>query len=247
MKPIAILNNGPIRRAKAEFYDACGGDFTTLLARTSGLPEAAFAEFDVELGDPLPDPRDFSAAILTGSPAMITDQHPWAEEEAAWVRRHSGRLPMLGICFGHQMLAHALGGKVVWMSSGPEYGTVTVTKDPGANDDPLFGGLAASFVAQAAHCQTVEALPPGATLLASGVTGMHAARYNQTTWGLQFHPELDVKVMRGLLSAYRDHYEEIGLDVDAGIAGLIDAPVATSVVRRFLELAGAGGQALAAE
>lgn len=236
MKPIAIFNNGPIRRAKQQFLDACGGDQDVLFAKASGLPVSAFMEFDAEAGAPLPDPDGFSAVILTGSPSMITDRHPWSEAEAAWLRRHRGRLPMLGVCFGHQLLTHAFGGKVDWTPSGPEYGTVAIALETSAENDPLLGGLVRELTVQAAHSQSAAQLPPDAVALASGASGIQAARFGEAIWGLQFHPEFDVAVMRGLFAAYRDDYRADGLDIDALSAGLADTPLASSLVGRFVNL-----------
>ena len=236
MKPIAILNNGPLRREKQAFLAACGGDHDAVFGRAASLPASAFADFDIEGGSDLPDPAHFSGVILTGSAAMVTDRHPWAERQAAWVRQHRDRLPMLGVCFGHQLLTHALGGEVGWTPSGPEYGTVEITLQPAAASDRLFGGLGTSLRAQAAHSQSALRLPDDAVLLASGASGIQAARFGTVTWGIQFHPEFDPAIMRGLFSAYRDQYAEIGLDVAAIERELTETPGATGIVRKFIEI-----------
>ena len=245
MKPIAILNNGPIRRANLEFLNACGGDQDVLFASASGLPVSAFVDFDIEGGAELPEPDGFAAVILTGSPSMITGRHPWAEAEAAWLRRHRGRLPMLGVCFGHQMLTHALGGEVDWTPTGPEYGTVPITLTAAAEGDPLFGGLCRELTAMSAHSQNVARLPADAVSLAIGASGIQAARFDATIWGVQFHPEFDARAMRGLFSAYREHYTQLGLDIDALTDGLADTPLAAGIVRNFVALC-PGADALAA-
>ena len=60
-----------------------------------------------------PAPQYYRAALITGSPAMVTDREPWSEDTAAWLREAAAAgLPMFGVCYGHQLLAHALGGKV---------------------------------------------------------------------------------------------------------------------------------------
>ena len=154
MKPIAIFNNGPIRRSERGFYDACGGDHDVLFATACGLPVERMLDIDVEHGDPLPDPAGIAGVILTGSTANITERRPWVEAEAAWVRRNRGSVPMLGVCFGHQLLSHALGGHVDWTPSGPEYGTIDVMGETAASGDPVFTGFPTSITVQSAHCQT---------------------------------------------------------------------------------------------
>ena len=78
---------------------------------------------------------------------------------------HEG-LPLLGICYGHQLLAHALGGEVAYNPAGRESGTVHIDLHPHAQDDPLFSALPLKFTAHATHVQTVARPPEGATVLA---------------------------------------------------------------------------------
>src|SRR5690606_14497497 len=110
---------------------------------------------DVEHGDGLPSREGFAGVIVTGSAAMVTDRHDWSEQAAAWLRdaAHAG-LPLLGICYGHQLIAHALGGKVGPNEVGREMGTVCIHLQPAAKDDPLFAGVPRSFAAQATHLQS---------------------------------------------------------------------------------------------
>lgn len=233
MKPIAILNNGSIRRMEPDFYRACGGDLDTLFSDASGHPLSDFVHVDVERGDALPDPDGLSGVILTGSPAMITDRHPWAEAEAAWVRRNRGGLPMLGVCFGHQLLTHALGGTVNWTPTGPEYGTIDVALTSTATDDPLFAGCTATLTVQSAHSQAAITLPTGTQLLATNGSGIQAARFDQCIWGLQFHPEFSAGMMRGLFDSYRDDYIGKGMDVGGLIARLKDTRPAAQLIKAF--------------
>ena len=92
---------------------------------------------------------------------MVTDREPWSEDTAAWLREAAAAgLPMFGVCYGHQLLAHALGGKVGYNPTGSELGTQTVELLPPAAGDQLLDGLPASFPAQMLHAQTVLQPPP---------------------------------------------------------------------------------------
>jgi GMP synthase (glutamine-hydrolysing) len=105
---------------------------------------------------------------------------------------------VLGICYGHQLLAHALGGEVGYHPGGLELGTVPITLAPEAQADPLFAHLPNQWPAQVVHAQSVRALPPGAVRLAGNAHEPHQAyRVGTQAWGVQFHPEFSPAAMQG--------------------------------------------------
>src|SRR3546814_6485680 len=111
-------------------------------------------------------------------------------------RRHTRCALVTGVqtcalpIYGHQLLAHALGGEVGDNPNGRKMGTVAVDLLPAAADDPLFTGLPDRFLAQATHQQSVLRAPEGATVLArSDHDDCHAFRWGEAAWGVQFHPE----------------------------------------------------------
>lgn len=126
---------------------------------------------------------------------MVSERLPWSEAAAAWLRDAVALgLPILGVCYGHQLLAHALGGRVDYHASGREIGTVAIERLPAAADDALLAAAPARFVAHASHQQSVLELPAGAVVLArSAHDPHHAVRYAPRAWGLQFHPEFSVE------------------------------------------------------
>lgn len=133
------------------------GSFAHWIRVAAGLRDDDVVVIDVadpdgSGGEPLPTREGFAGVIVTGSGAMVTDLLPWSEASAAWLRdaAHAG-LPLFGICYGHQLIAHALGGQVGYNPTGREMGTVDIDLQPDAGDDPLFAGLQARFTAQATH------------------------------------------------------------------------------------------------
>ena len=193
-------------------------------------------------GEALPAREGFAGAIVTGSAAMVTDRHPWSEHSAAWLRdaAHAG-MPLLGICYGHQLIAHALGGEVGENPAGREMGTVHLDVLPAAATDPLFSGLPDRFPAQATHLQSVLRLPEGAHVLASSAQdGIHAFRWGDCTWGLQFHPEFSTTHMRGYIRARGDALAREGRCGKRLASAVSAAPHARRVLRRFVRVARAG-------
>ncbi len=72
---------------------------------------------------PASAPSDWAGIVITGSPAMVSDKAPWSEETARWIKQAvEAKVPLLGVCYGHQLLAHAMGGKADYHPKGREPG-----------------------------------------------------------------------------------------------------------------------------
>ncbi|KAB8307950.1 glutamine amidotransferase [Erwinia endophytica] len=162
-----------------------------------GLQADEYIVIRPDLGEALPDPASISAAILSGSWAMVTDHAEWSERTAAWIRHAvDNKLPLLGVCYGHQLMAYALGGQVDDNPRGWEYGLQQLETNPASQHDPLLNSLPAQFSAWLSHRQSVLQPPPGAQVLASSARDdCQIIRYTPQALSVQFHPEFTDEIM----------------------------------------------------
>jgi len=195
MKPLLIIKAGE----KLPSLAAYPGDFEHWMVRDQRAGNLVTLLVDVRR-DVLPPAGEVAGVIAMGSNAMVTDGLDWARDTARWLSEAAGMgIPVLGICFGHQLLAHALGGRVDNNPNGVEVGTVWARLTPDASGDRIFGHLPRELPVNASHRQAVLELPPGALRLATtDKDANHAFRYGDSVWGVQFHPEFD----REIVNAY---------------------------------------------
>lgn len=232
MKPVLIVRTG---RAP-DVISARHGDFPRWFKLGLRLREPLVRIVDVEHGDALPDPSECAGVILTGSASMVTERLPWSERTAGWIRDAMDiELPMLGVCYGHQLMSHALGGRVDYLPGGREMGTVALNTQAGASDDVLATDLPSTFRAHATHEQSVLELPPGAVSLArSDRDPNHLVRYGKHAISTQFHPEFSAEVMRAYIRRKDDALRQEGQNPDALLAAVAPTPMATRLLRGFV-------------
>lgn len=214
------------------------GDFDDWIKERMGLSSAQAEVIEVYQGASLPSATDYAGVVVTGSSAMVSDRESWSEQTATWLRDavRQGR-PVLGICYGHQLLAHALGGIVGASPNGREIGTVEVTLSTEAKSDALLGGLGTPLTVHATHRESVLRLPPGAQRLGhSALDGVHAFRVGDRAWGVQFHPEFDADIIRGYLHARRQALLDEGLDPEQLLQDVKESSDGERLLQRFYQL-----------
>ena len=160
----------------------------------------------IDLEEKVPDPRDYDMIASLGSEfAAFDDTKAFIPREASLLREAlEADVPVLGLCFGGQLLARVAGGKS-FRSDRAEIGWVPVeTKDPDLiPSGPWFNWHFDSFT-----------LPPGAELIAETEAGPQAYRIGRSL-GLQFHPEVTPQIMDSWVKAYRHELDGDGVDPDA--------------------------------
>lgn len=180
-------------------------------------------------GDVLPELLDDHAGlvVLGGSMGANDDaDHHWLGPAKALVRHAAATgVPTLGICLGHQLCAVALGGVVVRNPNGQQVGVLDVGWTAEAAGDPLLGPLAgpAARAVQWNNDIVAEA-PAGAVVLARTPRGeIQSARFADTVWGVQWHPEAGEEICRGWAEHDRDEAAERGVDLEAYVAHVAEA------------------------
>ncbi len=194
-----------------------------------------------EGASPPVDPRQWAGMIVTGSPRSVTERTDWMLRWGEWlVNAAEKRVPVLAVCFGHQLVGQTLGGTVRKNPKGREIGTVRCTLTEEGMKDPLFEGISQRFEVNATHEDYVESVPSVVQPLAGNEnTALQAFSSGRYLRGVQFHPEIESDVMRAMVGARREglmrEAEERGLDPERRIAELEAGIRSTPAGKRILE------------
>jgi GMP synthase-like glutamine amidotransferase len=222
---LAILETGvPPGDLKTSF-----GDYPAMFGRLLG-DGFEIATFDVEAGHFPEDPAAHHAYLITGSPAGVYDPLPWIAPLMDFIRSADGA-KMVGVCFGHQVMAEALGGHVEksdkgWGAGLHQYSVV--------HREPWMDGEQ-SIAIPASHQDQVIVQPPNTAVVAESDFTPYAALAwtDRPAISFQFHPEFSPAFAKALIEA---RYDRVS-NPDAAIASL-DAPNDSARVgtwiRRFL-------------
>ena len=223
---LAILQTGtPPGDLEAKF-----GNYPSMFARLLG-PKFQIESFDVEAGELPADPAAHGAYLVTGSPAGVYEPLPWIGTLSDFIRA-ADTSKMVGVCFGHQIMAEALGGHVVKSEKGWGAGLqryAVVGREPWIDS-------AAEVAVPASHQDQVVVQPPNTAIVASSAFTEFAALAwtDRPAISFQFHPEFAPAFAEALIEMRYD----VVLDPAAAIASL-DAPNDNERVggwiRRFLE------------
>jgi GMP synthase (glutamine-hydrolysing) len=222
------------------------GDYDRWFLRALAPTGVRLQVIEAHAGAPLPTRAgDADAIVATGSPASVSERAAWMAEAGAWLRKQAELcVPVLGVCFGHQLLAEAYGGAVDRNPLGREIGTVRCALTPAGRKDPLFDGVSSDFDVQATHEDEVRVLPSGAELLATnGWSRVQAFGIGRCVRAVQFHPEMDGAVMAavaaarapGIATEARARGDDPAGCVRAVLAGIHASAWGERILRNFVE------------
>lgn len=213
------------------------GDFEQWFVQGLAADDFEITVIDVQAGQSLPEsPEDFDGVLVTGSSAMVTDRLDWSERAAEWLGwMHKTGRPLLGVCYGHQLIAHALGGEVGPSPTGRSIGMQSIAIVDA--DDPLLGPIAPHTRFHVTHEEVVVSAPEEATVIARAAGELnYALHYGGRSWGIQFHPEFDEAIMTSYIEARSNVLTDEGLDPEKLIADIRPAPDGPELLTRFAEM-----------
>lgn len=189
----------------AEPFRPAHGTYAGMFERwlAPALPEARFSSIFVAGGEALPeDPDRFDAYLVTGSRAGVYEPHPWIAPLEDFLRAlRTRKRPVAGVCFGHQVMAQAFGGKVENSANGWVLGR----HDHSLSAEGAYAFGAGPLAALSFHQDQVTALPEGAVrLLSNDVSPNGGLIYADfPALSVQFHPEFKPDYLFDLLKAYQ--------------------------------------------
>jgi GMP synthase (glutamine-hydrolysing) len=231
---VVIIKTGSTFPALAEKK----GDFEDWIIAGMEIDRQETIVVDVTRHSTFPDYPNIAGIVITGSHAMVTERQPWSERTAKWLRAVvDRRIPVLGICYGHQLLADALDGTAGNNPNGREFGTINVHLNATAKQDPLLSTLPEIIQVHVSHTQSVLCLPPDAQVLASSKMDKHQAFViRNCAWGVQFHPEFDAEILREYIKTYQHVLREQGSDPEDLLQNCQDTPYGSLLLQRFREI-----------
>ncbi len=181
-----------------------------------------------------------TGTIVSGSHGPVWEEKEWIPPLMDLIREiHARQGWLLGVCFGHQALGHALGGEVVMNPRGREMGTVPVYLTEEGKKSPLLAGFVSGDMASLAHRTHVSRLPEGAVRLAYNQMTPNQAFVTGRSYGYQPHPELTPHHLRLMTDLYgsvlirKEKFVDDQQHLDDFRESFVETPSSMAVLRNF--------------
>jgi len=188
--------------------------------------------------NPLYSPAEWDGVILSGSPRDAWNDDPVNVQLGEWILRcRDAGLPVLGVCYGHQLMARVLGATVAPDPQGLELGNTPVTLTPAGRMSKLFDKIPDSFDVLSSHSDVVSNLPSGVIHTVAGtfapIQGIQDS--TQLLHGVQFHPETDPEVLRLIWNPRRELWRpRVRFNLDEVLDNLQPTPWGQQILHNFL-------------
>ncbi len=208
---LGILRTG----APPDGLVAAHGTYPDMFQRLLGEDGHAYRTYAVDAGEWPERLEDADAYLITGSSSGVYDPEPWIPQLIDFLRGARGQVPLLGVCFGHQVMAEAFGGKVIKSPKGWGVGAHDYAV---AAREPWMEDVAALRLPASHQDQVVEKPPAAMVIAASDFTPFGALAYpDDRAASIQLHPEFEPAYAIDLIEARRgSRYTDE--QADAGIA-----------------------------
>ena len=233
MPRVTIIETGIVSPKNRERH----GSYPQMFARMIGAADASvtFDTVSIAAGASLPDIEGLEAILITGSSAGVYDAFEWIAPLEVFVREaHQNKVPMVGICFGHQLIAQALGGTVRKSEKG--WGLGRHVYDVAAGNGLIEG---THIAIACSHQDQVIAPPANArTILSSDFTPHAGLLYaGDTTLSVQAHPEFTVGFALACCEMVRSRGgapDSVVTSAEASLAGPLESARLGGAITRFL-------------
>jgi GMP synthase (glutamine-hydrolysing) len=207
--------------------------FTAMLREYA--PEVALDIYDVQKGDYPPDLDTCDGYVCNGSAASVYDDETWIRHLEAFVRRlYREKRKLVGICFGQQVMAQALGGRVTQSDQGWGVGVKAANV---VRRRPWMNPAADSFRLLVSHQDQIVELPPGGEVLAENAhCPISMLQAGESFLGVQGHPDFTKEYARALMYMRQESIGKECLEkADESLVENLDAGLIVSWIVHFIE------------
>lgn len=184
------------------------------------LLQKAFAPYPCRIHSIIDNPNielqpGDKAVVIGGSPHCLDEDLPWMDNLKSFIQKSKDSIKFFGICFGHQIIMEALGGKVAICPHGGKIGVTNIKLTNEGKEDQLFKGLSESFDIITAHRDLVITPTSDAVVLAHNkLNPYQALAYGDNIRTIQFHPEMNKEYLLNVLHAKKELFIKMGVIYD---------------------------------